>query len=160
MLPIVVHCPFKPKALVVYPVWAWAIVHGHKPVENRSWRTRHRGPLLIHAAAKSPESRKGDKDARALLAALGVTAPDEVSDGAIVGRVYLDDCCSLSPDAATTDERLSHPLAIGPVCFLLSQPVAFARPVPMRGQQKIFEVDGEGIRVALGEFNQSKPALS
>jgi hypothetical protein len=38
------------KALTVKQPWAWAIVMGYKDVENRSRRTNHRGPLLIHAA--------------------------------------------------------------------------------------------------------------
>ncbi len=38
------------KCITVKPVWADLIAVGIKTVENRSWRTRHRGPLLIHAA--------------------------------------------------------------------------------------------------------------
>ena len=66
------------KAIVVYPVWAWAIVHGHKPVENRSWHTQHRGPLLIQASQDTVDSRQGNARARKILAELGVTVPDEV----------------------------------------------------------------------------------
>ena len=29
--------------------WAWLIVNGHKPIENRGWTTKVRGPILIHA---------------------------------------------------------------------------------------------------------------
>ena len=38
------------KALSIRQPWAWLIVCGHKPLENRSWPTPYRGPLLIHAA--------------------------------------------------------------------------------------------------------------
>lgn len=37
------------KALSIKQPWAWAIFHG-KPVENRNWYSKHRGPLLIHAS--------------------------------------------------------------------------------------------------------------
>lgn len=37
------------KALTIRQPWAFSIVEGFKPVENRSRRTHHRGPLLIHA---------------------------------------------------------------------------------------------------------------
>jgi ASCH domain len=37
--------------LTVRQPWAWAIIHGGKDVENRSWRTKYRGPLLIHAGS-------------------------------------------------------------------------------------------------------------
>lgn len=42
------------KALTVHQPWAWLIMHGGKTIENRTWPTRHRGPLLIHASAKRP----------------------------------------------------------------------------------------------------------
>jgi hypothetical protein len=38
------------KALTVRQPWAWLIVNGWKNVENRTWPTDFRGPLLIHAA--------------------------------------------------------------------------------------------------------------
>ena len=40
------------KALSIRQPWAWAIVSGIKPVENRSWSTKFRGEFLIHAAQK------------------------------------------------------------------------------------------------------------
>ena len=40
------------KALSVKQPWAWAIIVGGKPLENRDWRypPKYRGPLLIHAS--------------------------------------------------------------------------------------------------------------
>jgi hypothetical protein len=38
--------------LTVRQPWEWAIEHG-KPVENRSWTTKHRGALWLHAGARS-----------------------------------------------------------------------------------------------------------
>ncbi len=40
------------KALSVRQPFAWAIVHGGKDVENRSWATSYRGPVLIHAGMR------------------------------------------------------------------------------------------------------------
>lgn len=40
------------KALTIRQPLAYAIVQLGKDVENRSWRTHYRGPLLIHAAAR------------------------------------------------------------------------------------------------------------
>jgi hypothetical protein len=39
--------------LTVRQPWCWAIVHGGKPVENRSWAVRYRGPVWLHAGARS-----------------------------------------------------------------------------------------------------------
>ena len=45
------------KVIVVRQPWAWLIVNGFKDIENRSWKTRHRGPLLIQASAGLPSKR-------------------------------------------------------------------------------------------------------
>ena len=37
-------------AISVHQPWAWAIVAGHKIIENRTWAVRHRGPIAIHAS--------------------------------------------------------------------------------------------------------------
>lgn len=39
------------KALTIRQPWADAIAHQTKRVENRTWKTNYRGPVLIHAAA-------------------------------------------------------------------------------------------------------------
>lgn len=40
------------KAISIKQPWAWLIVNGHKDIENRTWATKHRGPILIHASKK------------------------------------------------------------------------------------------------------------
>jgi hypothetical protein len=37
------------KALTVLQPWAQLLILGAKRYETRSWKTKHRGPLLIHA---------------------------------------------------------------------------------------------------------------
>jgi hypothetical protein len=36
------------------------VVNGYKDIENRSWRTNHRGPLLIHASSTNSTLLTGD----------------------------------------------------------------------------------------------------
>lgn len=38
------------KALSIRQPWAWLIVNGFKDIENRSWDTKYRGLVLIHAS--------------------------------------------------------------------------------------------------------------
>jgi hypothetical protein len=40
------------RALTVRSPWSWAIAEQGKTVENRTWKTTHRGLLAIHAAAR------------------------------------------------------------------------------------------------------------
>ena len=55
------------KTIVVRQPWAWRIVHGFNDIENRSWKTRSRSPLLIEASATRQTQRNSTKSA-ALLA--------------------------------------------------------------------------------------------
>lgn len=43
------------KALSINQPWAWLIVNGYKPVENRDWDTKYRGDFLIHAGKNFDE---------------------------------------------------------------------------------------------------------
>lgn len=78
------------KVLSIMQPWAWLIVHGYKDVENRTWATNHRGPLLIHA------SRTVDADAYDYLAQLvpqiELPSKNSIDRGAIIGGVHLVNC--------------------------------------------------------------------
>lgn len=41
------------KAISIKEPWASLIVEGKKTIELRSWRTLHRGPVLIHRSGKN-----------------------------------------------------------------------------------------------------------
>lgn len=43
------------KALTIRQPWASLIAEGVKTIETRSWATKHRGPLAIHASKRRPE---------------------------------------------------------------------------------------------------------
>lgn len=82
-------------ALSVRQPWAWLIVNGFKDIENRPRRTRHRGPLLIHAG-------KNGSDFTPEVAAWinrehGIRIPDELEGGGLVGVVDLVDCVETHP---------------------------------------------------------------
>ncbi|MGD9671562.1 MAG: ASCH domain-containing protein [Hyphomicrobiaceae bacterium] len=86
------------KTLSVQQPWAWAIIAGHKTIENRSWTTAYRGPLLIHAGGRL----KRDNYNRILdIAAedgFAVPALEDLPRGGIIGRVDLVDIVTTSND--------------------------------------------------------------
>jgi ASCH domain len=63
------------------------VVSGYKDIENRSWRTAHRGPLLVHASRSKP-----DYTSDMIERMYGVRLPDEVETGGIIGLVDVVDC--------------------------------------------------------------------
>lgn len=115
------------KCLTVAQPWAWAIIHGPKRIENRTWRCSHIGPLLIHAG----KSREwiGSHDPEALP---NCPEEDDFVYGAIIGMVTMVGCEPIT-------RQLGRAFAEGPWCWMLCDPVAF-HPVPYRGAQGLFDV--------------------
>lgn len=117
------------KALSIRQPWAWLIVNGHKPLENRSWRTLFRGPLLIHAAKGM--TRAEYEEAASLCSKLNVPLPAfaELERGGIVGQAFLFSCIDHS----------RSPWFFGKYAFELHD----AKPLPFRpciGQLGFFDV--------------------
>jgi hypothetical protein len=115
------------RALSVRQPWAWAIAQSIKTVENCSWRTLRRGPLVIHAN-KSWRSCPGHYSE--LLP--GLPPVKQLDSGALVGVVKVSDCV---PVADVTGD----PFATGPWCWTLCSAVEI-QPVPFRGQVGLFHV--------------------
>lgn len=86
------------KALSIRQPWAWLILQGFKPVENRTWETMYRGPLLIHAGQTMTRADyeacalfiQSDSRIRHVLHAL--PARDQFHLGGIVGKANLVAC--------------------------------------------------------------------
>jgi hypothetical protein len=127
------------KALSIQQPWAWLIVSGFKDIENRSWPTKYRGPVLIHAGLKSDGGALADlvggehpvtgeklnTDARKAVDEMGL-----LPFGGIVGEAEIVDCVTAS------DSRWW----MGPYGFVIRN----ARPLPFqpcRGMLGFFEPD-------------------
>lgn len=122
------------KALSIRQPWAWLIVNGYKNIENRSWNTKYRGPVLIHASARKP-TKSEVETARSLLkevagweVALRMPKPEHFDLGGIAGVATVTDC--------VTESR--SPWFFGPIGFHLTD----ARTLPfrpMKGRLSFFE---------------------
>ncbi len=79
------------KTLSIRQPWAWAILHAGKCVENRSWQTPYRGPVLLHAGKRA--YRDYGAACIAIYENSGLMPPafDELPRGGIVGAAYLSD---------------------------------------------------------------------
>ncbi len=119
------------KALSIKQPWAWAIIHAGKDVENRTWFTHYRGPLLIHAS-KSYDM----KGKQWIKNEFGIRVPAALPRGGIVGQVTLAHCVNGSP---------SHWFQ-GPYGFLLEDPKPLPF-VPCKGQLMFFEAPEQGVLI-------------
>jgi len=109
---------------------AVTILKGSRPFRYRSWRTDHRGLLLIHAwKQKTPK---------------GLSAsPPGVASNALLGVVELVDCITITSGhpGADPDEVEYH--------WVLANPRVFARPLPYIGRTGLFLVSREVVAASL-----------
>lgn len=136
------------KALTVRQPWAKAIIYGGKDVENRTFNTKHRGPLAIHAG---------------LSVAWGSTAPmadvafggwschaDEPGDmlGAVIGTVDLVNvhraevgCCE-SRWAEGQYVESGGRVRRSVMHLVLANPLPLPVPLVLLGRLGVWELDG------------------
>ena len=137
---------YKLKTLSVMEPWASLIFKFGKDVENRSWYTGYRGPLLIHASKKVDLERYESGSSNCyqdswedLLSEFqhnGVSGlPDsfaqvDINPGHLLGLVWLSACVknSRSPWAFPNHYH-----------WLLSDPILFKGSFPCRGRLGLFD---------------------
>lgn len=90
--------------------WAWLIVNGHKPVENRDWATNYRGRFLVHAGKTMAKSYYREVADWALANHVVLPPFEALERGGIVGRADLVDCVTSHPS----------PYFRGPHAFVLA----------------------------------------
>lgn len=153
--------PEPTKALTVHQPWAELIARGVKAVENRTWATHHRGPLLVHAGLSRSTHAELADDPRAFEREYGVPLPpaSALAFGALVGVAELVAC--VPPDQRTADPLIARalltPFAGGPVCWVLADARAFAPPVPCKGGQGLWTPDAETLKRVGRVAGQQRP---
>lgn len=133
------------KALSIRQPWAWAIMNAGKDIENRSWPTKFRGPVCIHASLYAdPKNREWDACMGVLDSIHGAFTMRELVDqqgrrssaehsaeaarGGIIGVAEIVDCVEAS----------DSPWFFGRYGFVLRN----ARPVeffPVKGALQFFD---------------------
>lgn len=118
------------KAISIRQPWAWLILHGDKDIENRTWPTKVRGRVLVHAAkGMTREEYEIAKElAWEINPRIVLPAFDELKRGGIIGSVEIVDCVTESASPWFYDDY----------GFLLRdpQPLPFA---PLKGRLGFFE---------------------
>lgn len=130
------------KCLTICQPYAEEIMRQAKRVENRTWWTNYRGPLLIHAG-KSRAWLCGETDDE-----LKQEYGRKLEFGAIVGQVNLVDCVKATTiqegrlearyPGLMSDAHQHH--VNGPWCFVLDNVRRFPSAIPYRGAQGFFNV--------------------
>lgn len=145
------------KALTVLQPWASLLVRGAKVHETRSWQTAHRGPILIHAGRRFPDSARDLAALEPFFSALGRTRPNDLPRGAILGVATIADCI---PTEALADlapaERAFGDYNPGRWAWHITDPTPLAVPIACNGKLGLFDVDDAFLR----QFADREPALA
>ena len=106
--------------------WAALIVTGIKDIENRTWSTRYRGPVLVHA------SKQADKiDADEIEFRFGVRLSSDLLRGGIVGMTEIVDCTRSHPSRWHAPDHYAFVLANSrPLPFVPWQDALSLRDAP------------------------------
>jgi len=121
------------RAITLWQPWASLMALGYKKIETRSWSTKYRGPLLIHAA-----KRKLD-----LLAADFLADEYGLSDlpyGKILCRVDLVDVKKITPDNIPDFPELRSGNFIEGNFMWITQNLETFEAIPYSGMQGLWDV--------------------
>jgi hypothetical protein len=112
---------------------------GYKRIETRSWSTRYRGLLAIHAARLFPVRARELCLVEPFRSALGYPG-EELPIGAILAICQLVDCVLITPDNLPTEPELSFgDYTPGRWAWRLQEIRPLPMPVPAKGQLALWE---------------------
>lgn len=155
------------KAISLWQPWASAIAVGLKRFETRSWPTRYRGPLLIHAAKRWTGAERafrgtaierlrgmpeiGDDLRRSFLGYSSVL-------GSIVAVANLTDCMPICYHHNASElEQLFGDYTVGRWAWHLSEVRRIEDPVPCVGAQGLWTPSCEVVmRIGSAAFGELK----
>ncbi len=130
-------------ALSLLQPWATLVVIGAKTIETRSWSTRHRGSLLIHAS----QGKAGEIFASDSLFKKYIPDFNALPFGAIIGSVWVEkilrtedfELNDVDMNALTLEEKAFGDYTSGRYGWLLSDPIKFKQPITARGMPGLWK---------------------
>jgi len=163
------------KVLSLLQPWASLCVHtdengkAFKQIETRSWNTKYRGELLIHASKKKIKLQDGMYELIDQMERIGFMKDyEKLPYGAIIGKVNLVDVTTTSIINSNTDLDINtnwkhltkQELAFGDYSegrfgWLLSDPVLFKNPIPCKGQLSIWNLPKELENIVRSQVGRS-----
>ena len=128
------------KALTLTQPWATLVILGEKHYETRSWSTRYRGPLVIHASKTFPKWARELSLSPPFLGAL-TRVVHPLPLGAIIGCVTVLDCLPTEHvRAALSSQELAFgDFSPGRWAWILGDPVPYDNPIHARGALAVWD---------------------
>lgn len=137
------------KAITIKQPWASLIALGEKRFETRSWQTKYRGPLAIHAGKTVDKEACEDSWIKGILAEHGITSWKQLPIGVVIATVELIDChkvglgvgsvvCTSGPMIDGLEYEFGD-YTEGRYAWQFSNLVVLSEPIPAKGQLSLWE---------------------
>jgi activating signal cointegrator 1 len=129
------------QAITISQPYASAISSGEKWVENRSWPTRYRGPLAIHAGKGSQYLTKlelAKYPTGVILATCKLVACERLDTIIRMGSSQYDKDDCIPGTKTKWWDAADHEHAEGPYCWILEDVVQLEKPIPAVGKQGLW----------------------
>lgn len=132
------------KVLTIKQPWAELIINGHKYYEFRSWKTKYRGKILIHAGMSIEKDmllRFNDYNLKCIT-------------GSIIGEAVITDCILV--DKKFNKELMNvNPIVYGRsnhvenYAWKLDNVIKYDKPIPIKGKLGLwnYEINTEITKV-------------
>lgn len=124
------------KVLTIKQPWASLIIEGYKKYEFRSWKTKYRGKILIHAGMSL------EKDMVDRFKSYNLDYPL----GCIIGEATLEDCILVDKEF-NEQLRKENPIVYGrsnhveTYAWKLSNVIKYKKPIYVKGQLGLWNYD-------------------
>lgn len=136
------------KAITIYEPWASLIALGQKKIETRSWPTKYRGPLAIHAGKTVRSEFLNLAWQEPFYSALKPLHKHHMDGrrgigyhfGCVIAIAELMDCVEVRPDNVPSGpERYFGDYTRGRFMWVLRDVKRLKKPIPARGYQGLWE---------------------
>lgn len=145
------------KALTLTQPWAQLVAIGAKKIETRSWPTKYRGPLAIHAALGFPvmaKERLFQMEFFKPLHEAGYGTVASLPIGAVVAVCDLVNVVRVKSamDIPALPERAFGDFSFGRYMWFLENIRMLPETVPVKGALGLWELDDELIKRSLPDM--------
>lgn len=142
------------KAITIIQPWATLIALGEKRFETRSWPTKHRGPIAVHAGKKLDKDAIQDPVIYQAILKHGFRHMRDMPLGAVVAVADLTECYQSVDEWSdgyvldngvyvATPEWCFGDFTPGRYAWEMSNVQQLAEPVPVKGQQRLWNWDSQ-----------------
>ena len=129
------------KCLSIKEPYASLIKHKHKMIETRSWKTKYRGELFIHASKKLIDKKLLNNDVLELIEDMNMNYGKIICKVKLVDCVYMDDNF-IKEISENKKEYACGMYEVGRYAWILDD-IEIISPIDAKGKLNIWNYDME-----------------